>query len=177
MPTQNPVPGKPGAIPDAFLQSKVRYTRDGRAKRCYSITNAHWSDEAEEAFLDALACSANVSWSAKSVGASHGTVYRQRRLSAEFAEKWDAALDQAYARLEFELVRVASDSLETLEFDADRPIPRMTVDQVIRVLTLYRSARATGKINGYTAKPRDLDELRESIMKKVRAIRNAPKAN
>ena len=55
-----------------------------------------WTDEAGEIFLDHLAASCNVTWSAKQTGFSREAIYRRRRRDPRFAEVWRAALAQGY---------------------------------------------------------------------------------
>lgn len=154
--------------------SRVRYGPTGRAQRIK--TGGHqWSDEAEELFFDHLAASCNVRGSAEAVGFTTYTVYRQRRLRPEFAEKWRIALAQGYARLEMALVEAAVDSLEEIDFDADRPIPRLTVEQAMNLLKLHgpevREERAGRP--GRLAAPKSVEYYRESILRKIAAIRAA----
>jgi len=135
---------------------------------------AFWSEEAEEAFFDHLAASCNVTTSAEAVGFTTPTLYRQRRLRADFAARWQAALAQGYARLEMALVLAANDSLDDVAFDAERPIPKMTVDQAMNVLRAHRHTVAgDGRRGpGNPARRRSLDEVRASIARKVEAIRH-----
>ena len=68
--------------------SIVRYARastgsDPRAKRVRC--QVQWSEEVEEAFLDVLAATCNVSLAGEAVGVGHTSVYRQRRKRADFA--------------------------------------------------------------------------------------------
>lgn len=154
--------------------SRVRYGPTGRAQRVK--TGGHqWSDEAEEEFFDHLAATCNVCSSAAAVGFTTFTVYRQRRMRADFAARWQAALDQGYARLEMALVQTAADSIEGLEFDAERPIPRMTAEQAMNVLRAHRNeVRGDGRRGpGVRYGPPALDAVRASIEKKVRAIKTA----
>ena len=118
--------------------SVVRSTRWARAQRVRSYRQ--WSDEAETEFLDALAASANVTLACEEAGVGHTSVYRRRRDNAAFAIKWQAALEQGYARLEMELVRSAVDSLGSLSFDASRPIAAMGAETALKVLTLHRQS-------------------------------------
>lgn len=153
--------------------SRVRYGEGGRAK-LIRTKGRQWSDEAEIIFFDALAASCNVRHAAEAAGATVYTVHRQRRLRPEFALRWDAALAQGHARLEMALVEAALDSLENVDFDAERPIPRMTVDQAIRIVQLYRGpVRGDGAAPGRRPRRRSLDEVRASILKKLEAIENA----
>ena len=152
--------------------TRVRYTQTGRAQ-VVKTGGAQWSDEAEEKFFDVLAATCNVRLSAAEVGFTTFTVYRQRRLRADFAERWRAALAQGYARLEMALVEAAADSMEGVEFDADRPIPQMTAAEAMNLLKLHRADVNGGKPGrpGQFAKPRSLDELRDGIVRKIEAIR------
>lgn len=134
---------------------------------------AQWSDEAEEAFFDQLGATCNVRASAAAVGFTTFTVYRQRRLRPEFRARWQAVLEQGYARLEMDMVQAALDTFEGEDFGADRPIPRMTVDQAMNLLKLHR-AEARGEQRGRPGRravPRGIEYYRESIRRKVEAIR------
>lgn len=155
--------------------SRVRIGPTGREQRVRS-SGWQWSDEAEEVFLDTLAASCNVSLAADAAGFSTPTVYRQRRLRADFAEKWQAALAQGYARLEATLIETANASLTAVDFDATRPIPRMTVEQAMNLLRAHRNevldkARGTP---GRNPRLRDIAEVRASILSKIAAIERHP---
>ena len=148
----------------------VRATRWGPAQqvRCH----AQWCDENEEKFLDCLAASCNVTMACEEAGVAHTTVYRQRRKRADFALKWQAALEQGYARLEMQLVEAASRSLSAEPYPVDHPIPRMSADTVIRVLLMHRaSVTGQGKRPGWKAPPKRLEEVQDSILRKIEAIR------
>ena len=99
-----------------------------------------WSDEAEALFLDRLAASCNVTYAAEATGFSREAIYRRRRTDPAFAERWQAALEQGYARIEMALVRRAADALEGFAPDPDTPIPQMTVQDAIAVLKLHAPA-------------------------------------
>lgn len=83
-----------------------------------------WTEAAEEKFLDLLAATSNVTLSAAETGFSREAIYRRRRNDAGFAARWQAALDQGYARLEMLIVRVAADTLDGRLPDPDCPIRR-----------------------------------------------------
>jgi hypothetical protein len=117
--------------------SHVRYGPTGHAQRI-KTGGAQWSDEAEELFLDVLASSCNVTMAAEATGFHTQTAYRMRRLRPDFAARWAQALEQGYIRLEFALVQAACDSVADVEFDSERPIPKMTVDQAMGVLRAHK---------------------------------------
>jgi hypothetical protein len=152
--------------------SRVRYTRDGRAKRVYT-DGAQWSEEAEDVFFEHLAASCNVTASAAAAGFGHTTVYRHRLLRPEFAARWQAALSQGYARLELALLEAASNSLAGMTFDPDHPIPKMSFEQAMDLLRFHQQSVKGERHPGGHARVRSLDEVRASILKKVEAIRNA----
>lgn len=149
--------------------------RSGRNRRLQRVKTGgyYWSEEAEALFFDVLAASCNVIASAAAVGFTHTTVYRLRRLRADFAEKWQAALEQGYARLEMALVQAAADSLEGVEFDADRPIPKMTAEEALHVLRLHKSEVRGERAGrpGRFAVPRGIEHHRTSILRKIAAVR------
>lgn len=158
---------------------KLRYGPTGRPQ-VLKNNGWHWSDEVEMEFFDHLAASCNVTAAAAAVGFSTPTLYRFRQTRPEFAARWQAALDQGYARLELALLKAAVDTIDDVPFDADRPIPKITVDQAMNVLRAHRnsvlgnSALGNGRGGpGRTVRRRSLDEVRASIRRKVEAIRNA----
>ena len=139
-----------------------------------TVTAHRWTPLDEEAFLDSLAASANVSWSARQNNFSKEAVYKRRRLDAAFAARWQAALEQGYARVEMALVRAAADSMEGVAFDADRPIPKMTVDQAHNILKLHAAnVGRAGRRYGSPPRRASLDDVRGSIARKVDAVRRA----
>jgi hypothetical protein len=154
----------------------VRYGNEERAQRV-KTGGYQWSDEAEELFFDHLAASCNVRASADAVGFTTFTVYRQRRMRPEFAARWRAALEQGYARLEMALLQAALDSIEDMDFDSERPIPKMGVEQAMNVLRAHRNeVRGDGgRGPGRHGRPPRLEDVRASIEKKVSAIIGARK--
>ncbi len=154
--------------------SRVRYGENGRAKRI-KTGGAQWSNEAEELFFDVLAASCNVRMATAETGFTTPTVYRQRRMRPEFAMRWKEALEQGYARLEMALVEAACDTIEGVAFDADRPIPKMTVEQAMNVLRAHRNAvEGDGRRGpGRHVRRRSFDEVRKNVAKKIAAIEAA----
>jgi hypothetical protein len=156
----------------------VRIGPRGRAQRI-KTGGYQWSDEAEEAFFEHLAASGNVRMSAEAVGFTTPTVYRQRRLRPEFAARFRAVLEHAYDQLEMALLRAALDSVEDEEFPADRPIPKMTVEQAMNVLRAHRNElRGDGRRGpGRYSMPKDIAHYKASILRKIEAIKAAREAD
>lgn len=130
---------------------------------------AWWTDEAEALFLSHLASSCNVAASAAAAGFSAVTAYNHRRCDPAFARKWQAALDQGYARLEMELVRHAADMVENFEVDPDAPFKQMSMREAIHLLAIHQRRRDQPAAS-LAARPRSLDQARDSILRKLEAI-------
>ncbi|MFN3389783.1 MAG: hypothetical protein ACK40O_12725 [Allosphingosinicella sp.] len=135
-------------------------------------TRGHrWSEEAQEIFLDHLGATCNYSLSAKRTGFSKEAIFRRRRRDPVFARLCFEATSQGYARIEALLVETAERLLDGRGPDPDSPIPAMTVAEAIAVLKLHRpEVRGEGKAPGWRARPRSLDEMRDSILKKLSAF-------
>ena len=136
---------------------------------------ARWTGKSQALFLNSLATDANVRAAAEAAGFSTTTVYKHRRLDAGFAAAWEAALNQGYARVEAWLLETAAAGLSGLELDAERELPKMTVDQGMNLLRLHRAAVKGGPAQRYDAraKPVDLEAVRASILRKIDAIERA----
>ncbi|PAX09366.1 hypothetical protein [Sphingomonas lenta] len=136
-----------------------------------ATTGKRWSDEAERIFLDALASSCNVRLSADAAGFSTVAIYRRRRDDPGFAQRWQAALEQGYARIEMALVAATGNALEGFAPDADAPILVTNARDAIAVLQLHRaSVKGEGRFPGRPARPRSLEELSAGILAKFEAI-------
>lgn len=140
---------------------------ESRAKR--------WSDEAEAIFLDHLGASCNYTYSAKQADFSREAIYMRRRRDPDFARRCADAIAQGYARIEALLVEGAERALDGRGPDPDAPIPPMSVADALAVLKLHR-ATATGadvRRPGWRGRPRGLDEVKASILRKLSAIERA----
>ena len=139
-------------------------------------TSKSWNEEREQVFLDALGASCNVTLAAQACGLSKGALYWRRRVDPGFADRWQAALSQGYVRVEMLLLDLAENTLAGRAPDPDSPIPAMTVKEAMNLLQLHAAtAHKTG--NGrrhWRARPRELEEVRESILARFEAIANLP---
>lgn len=137
-------------------------------------TKGHrWSDEAETIFLDQLAATCNVKLAGDACGFSHAAIYRRRRKDAAFMQRWNAALAQGYAHLESLLVRRAIDALEGFAPDPDAAvrIPEVSMRDALSVLASHRRTIEGGpRSRRQWARPRTMDEMRDSILRKLEAI-------
>lgn len=133
-----------------------------------------WTDEAEEIFLDHLAATCNYTLSAKRTGFSREAIYKRRRRDPGFAARCHAAIAQGVARIDALLVSAAEDMLEGRAPDPDSPLAAMTVKDAIAILKLHRpSVTGEGRRPGWRGRPRSLDEVKDSILRKLSAIERA----
>jgi hypothetical protein len=130
--------GEPRATRTAGGRLQLRRHRPGR------ITRAH-----EQAFLSALAATANVRLSAAAAGFSHSAFYRRREASPAFAREMRLALQTGYDRIEFALLAgfdPGSHADDAWRRNDQLPMPSMTVDQALMLLQLHqREARLFGE--------------------------------
>ena len=81
----------------------------GKRMRATPVALAErWTAAKREAFLTALVETANVAGAARSVGLPECSPYHLRRKDSDFGMAWDAALDEAYSKLEMMLLRRAT---------------------------------------------------------------------
>jgi hypothetical protein len=102
---------------------------------------------AEQAFFRALAASANVRLSAAATGFAHSTFYAKKRRRPPFAREMRDAITIGAERLEWALTERAFQLLGEGGAEGawcesvydDNPLPRMTVDECIHLVTLHQN--------------------------------------
>ena len=139
-------------------------------------TSDRWHEAREQAFLDALGASCNVTLAAHASGLAKASLYRRRRRDPGFADRWQEALSQGYVRVEMLLLDLAENTLAGKAPDPDSPIPPMTVKEAMNLLQQHAATvHASGiRIKKRIAQPRDLEEVRESILARFEAIATLP---
>ena len=70
--------------------------------------DVRWTPSKRQAFLATLVETASVAGAARAVGLPEKSPYALRDKDGEFRAAWDAALDEAYAKLELMLLRRAT---------------------------------------------------------------------
>jgi hypothetical protein len=141
----------------------------------FRSTGQRWSDEAEGVFLDHLAATCNVTAAAEACGFTVRAVYYRRRRDPGFAQRWQAALEIGSGRLGALLLQRAIEALEGFAPDPDTPIPTMSVKDALAILGHHRREVEGGpRSRRQWARPRSLDEMADSIMRKLTAIAPEP---
>ena len=138
-------------------------------------TGKRWSDEAEALFLDHLAATCNVTAAAEACGFSGAALYYRRRNDPAFAKRWQAALEIGYAHIEALLLQRAIEALEAFAPDPTTAIAEPAFKEARQLLGHHRAAVQGGpRSRRQWARPRSLDEVRDSILRKLEAIAPAP---
>ncbi len=126
---------------EATADRDVRLIRTGKGRlQMRRQTPGRLTREGEQAFLSALSACANVRLAAAAAGFSHSAFYYRARTSPAFKREMQLALDLGYERLEMALL--AESCPDSAQDDAWRhnappPIPPMTADQALHLLTMH----------------------------------------
>jgi hypothetical protein len=130
-----------------------------------------WSPRIEMRFLATLAATCNVKAACAEVGLSKSSAYGHRKRWRAFAERWDAAVEEGFVRIEAGLLQHGCNLFSgEVGDEADEwvPLGPMTVEQAIQVLQMHKhQVRGIGKPPGTRRRPpKPLDELAPGIMRK-----------
>lgn len=129
-----------------------------------------WCPRTEERFLATLAATCNVKAACAEVGLTPASAYNHRNRWRAFADRWDEALDNGYARLELALVETAGNMFSGTETPLDAPMPPMRVDEALHLLHMYKHRmHGIGGRPGLHAKP-DWEEIARVVTRKVEAM-------
>jgi hypothetical protein len=133
-----------------------------------------WSPAAERRFLDALGATCNVKAALAEVGKSKGSAYTHRKRWPAFARKWDQVIAEAYAALEIALLANAENLFSTPDYAPETVIRDMGVGDAIHVLHMHKNKvlGIGGKPGQRWRRPKTLEEVRGSILRKLEAIEN-----
>ncbi len=95
---------------------------------------------AKQDFLEWFAATANLGWSARQAGFNYKTVLRHRMNDPVFAEAYDRALRQGFARLLAQQLetKIAEDAAAPIGIEGDRDVPAMQQMDPDRAILLLR---------------------------------------
>ena len=128
-----------------------------------------WSDRAEAEFLATLAASANITAAAEAAGFSTTAIYKRRLREPAFAARWAEAMELGYTRLECLAIEAGAATLGGTPLDPARPLPAMTVADVLNLLKLHRAAVKGGRPQRYAwrAQEPDIEEVRAEVLRRL----------
>ena len=136
-----------------------------------------WTARVEARFLGALAATCNVKAACAEVGMHAPSAYAHRKRWRAFAEAWDAAIEEGYARIEIALLERGCNLFSDPEDIApieDHPIAAMTVAEAIHLLHMHKhQVHGAGKAPGQTRPPRRMIEVQDELSRRAEAIRGA----
>jgi hypothetical protein len=134
------------------------------SNRRLQVTKRGWNrfDAAKQkVFLEWFAATANAKEASRRAGVAYSTVYNHRMNDARFAEAWDRALEQSYARLEAKLLEMQFEqaSGDPIEFDgAFEPPDGVLVDPMMAMQLLKQHKAEVMRIRG--ERPEELGKSR-----------------
>ncbi|UVO55495.1 hypothetical protein [Sphingomonas sp. SUN039] len=158
-----------------YIDGEEMVVRAGNGRRAV-VARARlrqWTPRVEARFLGVLAASANVKLACEAAGLSVASAYVRRSKWPGFAERWKAALENGYVRLEFAMIEHACNTFEpVIEFEPDLPMPPMGVDDALQVLRLHRhGVRGVGKPLRQLRVLPSIEAVQAEIERKVAALR------
>lgn len=161
---------------DAAFET-IRGGRRGRVQIVATRTGK-WSKGAEDLFLDILRGCGNVAAAARATGFSESLIWQRRRKWPAFAQRIEAALDEAELVLEFRLATLGIDRCGADGEAAggavimEAPPPRLDPEFALRFLK-WREEKRRGKPErgGHGAAPRPIEEMRATILSRINAIK------
>ena len=111
--------GMDGGRIQANKHRKLQMVQPGRRKLFGKL--------ARKDFLEWFAATANLGWSARQAGFNYKTVLRHRMNDAAFAEAYDRALAQGFARLQGQLLETEIEEAAEapIGIEGDRDVPEM----------------------------------------------------
>lgn len=167
-----PRQGRPGEAPADARALIVRLSkREG--SQIVRAGEGRWSPEIEADFFAWMAAGFGVNHSARQVGFSTTALYKRRRQDPDFAARWAAVREEGLARNDGLLIDAVPRALDPEVMEAAEGLPRPTIAEAIQIQRLYRRQGEEGGPRGrsaWPARPRSLDEMRDSIIKKLSAI-------
>lgn len=117
--------------------------QNGRRLQKRRVRRARFDEKRKDAFLDHFAATCDARAAAEAAGISEDCVYRHRASDPAFAEAYQTALEQGYARLEAEAVRQRLEAQERLR-RAPRRLKAEAAQEFERMLQLLREYRRPG---------------------------------
>lgn len=134
-----------------------------------------WTARARAGFLDHLAATCNIDYSARAMGKDPSSVRALRRRDAAFAEAWDDAMETGYASAEAMLLArsIGTQKLDDNVDTAGLPVPpdpsEMDTETALRLISL-RNKNGQPRNRRKPFKQVSSDEVDALLMKRLRAL-------
>lgn len=127
---------------------------------------------AQAAFLEWFAATCNLAWSAEQAGFNYKTVLRHRMNDPDFADGWDRALAQGYARLEAKRLETKRREAPIgIEGDLDAPeMDDMDPARMDAILREFGRSKAGERKGGRPPTVATNAEVRAALVKRLAAF-------
>lgn len=126
----------------------------------------------QKLFLEQLAATCNVKWSAEAAGVTVQCVYQRLGFDAAFCEAWCRALGVGYMRLEARLLEEAD---RPVDFDPAKETPTVRFDKDLALHLLREHKKVLGRIEERgrpTRRSASWEEVEAWFVPRLRALRN-----
>ncbi|HEX4694210.1 hypothetical protein [Sphingomonas sp.] len=145
---------------------------NGRRTQIARARLRQWTPRVEARFLATLAATCNVKAACAEVGLTAASAYGHAKRWPGFAERWRAAIETGYLRIEAALIANAANAMgDTDPFEPELAMPPMSVAQAIHLLHMHKhQVHAIGGRPGKRGWPKSLDEMRPGILRKLELI-------
>lgn len=158
---------------------RLNMIRRGKRGRLQMVAagEGRWNAAVERRFHEILRVCGSVRAAAQAVGFSESAVWERRRKWTAFAQDLERVLDDAELALEFRIACMGSDlePAEGEEAAASNPVPVAPVpfdpDFAMRFLKWREEKRRGGGRRGPPAKRPPIEEVAETIIRRVEAIK------
>jgi len=169
-------PGRAGGSAKTGGELVLRRTKHG--DKMVRAAPGRWSRRLEESFFDGLEHTGCVRAAAAAAGISTASLYERRKHYPEFATRWDEVAGRAARELPAMLGAAAVESLANPPPPAGAKrrgrsrLPRIDVDQAIRISQIAAREAGKGQRRGRPARPEVSEEdLTAALLKQLGALR------
>jgi hypothetical protein len=146
---------------------------NGRRTQIARARLKQWSPRTEARFLQVLAATCNVKAACAAVGLTAVSAYAHAKRWQGFAERWRAAVEIGYIRIEARLLaQLDANPFSDGGVDAEAEMPAMTVAEALQLLNMHKHAvhGIGGRPGRRSWPPPSLEELGPGIMRKFERL-------
>ncbi len=148
----------------------------GSAPQARKASKRNWTKAKEQAFLEVLGDTCNVTAAADAAGVSVSNVYRRRQKVAAFRAGWAHAIATAYQRLELVMLDRALNGTEKIVVRKDGSEERMRDYPNAIAMNLLKLHRDSAMEALSEPAEGEVDELRQRLFDKLERLRKREEA-
>lgn len=152
-------------------KSKALTIVGGSRPQARKASKRNWTKGKEQAFLEALADTCNVTAAAAAAGVSKGGAYERRNKVAAFRAGWAEAIATAYQRLELVMLDRALNGTEKIVVRKDGSEERMRDYPNQIAMTLLKMHHDSAVEAAEESAEADIEEVRQRLFDKLQRLR------